>query len=169
MDSLTMQTRQAMEMKNNIEDANRKLQQLNRELSENLTECKDDLLRMQPPSQISDAEVSEHYSVLHQQIARWVDDETEESHPLEQRFEELPLDSCETPEILRKYLKNDVLQLGKKYPNSQPLILRHLIVCFLDSQILRRDADLFGLDATTVAVIRGVEHGMRLLEPQRGM
>lgn len=169
MDSLTMQTRQAMELKSNFEEANRKLQQLNREISENLTECKDDLLRMQPPGQISDAEVSEHYSVLHQQIARWVDDETEDSHPLEQRFEALPVDSGEIPELLRKYLKNDVLQLGKKYQNSQPLVLRHLIVLFLDTQILRRDVDLFGLDATTAAVIRGVEHSMKFLEPKRGM
>lgn len=169
MDSLTMQTRQAMEMKNNLEDANRKLQQLNRELSENLTECKDDLLRMQPPGQISDTEVSEHYSVLHQQIARWVDDETEESHLLEQRFETLPVDGDEIPEMLQKYLKNDVLQLGKKHPNSQPLVLRHLIVLFLDTQILRRDVDLFGLDASAAAVIRGIEHGMKLLEPKRGM
>ena len=169
LESLTMQTRQAMEMKNNLEDANRKLQQVNRELSENLTECKDDLLRMQPPGQISDTEVSEHYSVLHQQIARWVDDETEDSVLLEQRFEALPVDSGEMPEVLRKYLKNDVLQLGTKYPNSQPLVLRHLIVLFLNTQILRRDIDLFGLDASAAAVIRGVEQGMKLLEPKRGM
>ena len=164
-----MQTRQAVEMKNNLENANRKLQQLNRELSENLTECKDDLLRMQPPGQISDAEVSEHYSALHQQIARWVDDETEDSPPLEQRFEALPFDSGEIPETLRKYLKNDVLQLGKKYPNSQPLVLRHLIVWFLDTHILRQDVDLFGLADATAAVIREVEHSMKLLEPKRGM
>ena len=169
MESLTMQTRQAMEMKNNLEDANRKLQQVNRELSENLTECKDDLLRMQPPGQISDTEVSEQYSVLHQQIARWVDDETEDSVLLEQRFEALSVDSGEIPEMLRKYLKNDVVQLGKKYPNSQPLVLRHLIDVFLDAQIVRRDVDLFGLDASAAAVIRGVEHGMKLLEPKRGM
>lgn len=169
MESLTMQTREAMEMKSNLEDANRKLIQLNRELSENLTECKDDLLRMQPPSQISDTEVSEHYSVLHQQIARWVDDETEESHSLEQRFEALPIEGDELPEVLRKHLNHDNLKLAKKYPNSQPLVLRHLITSFLDVHLLRGDIDLFGLDAGAAAVIRGVEHGMKLLEPKRGM
>lgn len=168
IESLTMQTREAVEIRGNLEDANRKLKHLNRELSENLTECKDDLLRMQPPSQISDTEVSEHYSALHQHIARWVDDETEESHPLEQRFEALPIHGDELPEMLRKHLHNDSLKLAKKYPTAQPLVLRHLITSFLDAHVLRGDMDLFGLDAGAAAVIRGVEHGMKLLEPKRG-
>lgn len=168
IESLTMQTREAVEMKENLEDVNRKLKTLNRELSENLTECKDDLLRMQPPSQISDTEVSEHYSVLHQQIARWVDDGTEESHPLEQRFEALPMNCDELPEILREHLDHDNIRLAKKYPNAQPLVLRHLINSFLDAHILNGDVDLFGLDDGADAVIKGVEHGMKLLEPKRG-
>ena len=168
MESLTMQTREAVEMKENLEDANRKLKQLNRELQENLTECKDDLLRLQPPSHISDTEVSEQYSVLHQQIARWVDDETEESTPLEHRFDALPTSGDELPEVLRKHLNNDNLRLAKKHPNAQPLVIRHLITSFLDHHILGGDVDLFGLDPGAAAVIRGVEHGMKLLEPKRG-
>lgn len=169
MESLTLQTREAVEKKEIVEDGNRKLTKLNRELSENLTECKDDLLRLQPPSQISDSGVSDQYSVLHQQISRWVDDETEESQPLEQRFESLPMSGDGLPELLRKYLDIDDLRLAKKHPYTQPLVLRHLINSFLQDHILREDIDLFGLNPSTVALIKGIEQGMKLLEPKRGI
>lgn len=168
MQSLTMQTREAMENKENLEDVNRKLKQVNRELSDNLTECKDDLLRLQPPSQMSDTEVSEHYSILHQHIARWVDDETEEPQLLEQRFDALPMNEDDLPERLRECLASENLRLAKKNPNAQPLVLRHLIFSFLGAHILREDVELFGLDSATTEVIRGVERGMKLLEPKRG-
>lgn len=167
-ESLTLQTREAVEKKEDLEHTIRKLKQLNRELSENLTECKDDLLRLQPPSQISDTEVSEHYSVLLQQIARWVDDETEDSQLLEQRFEALPANSDELPEMLLDHLSNENLKLAKKYPSAQPLVLRHLITLFLDAHILTGNVELFGLDDSAAAVIRGVEYGMKQLEPRRG-
>lgn len=168
MESLTMQTREAIENRENLEDVNRKLKKVNRELSDNLTECKDDLLRLQPPSQMSDTEVSEHYSILHQHIARWVDDETEEPQLLEHRFDALPMNKDDLPERLRECLANENLRLAKKHPNAQPLVLRQLIYSFLGAHILREDVELFGLGSDAAEVIRGVEHGMKLLEPKRG-
>lgn len=167
MESLTVQTREANEQKSNLEVVNRKLTRQIRELSENLTECKDDLLRLQPPSQMSDSELSEQYSNLHQQISRWVDDRTEDSQQLEERFEVLSSTIENSPE-LRKYVQNDHLQLAAKYPNSQPLLLRHIIHSSLDACIFRDDISLFGLDTGTTRFLQGVEQGMTLLEPLRG-
>lgn len=169
MESLTLQTREANEDKADVEATVRKLLKQNRDLNENLTECKDDLLRLQPPTQISDSELVEQYSSLHQQISRWVDDETEDSQLVEQRFEILSTTNDEVPDLLRKCLANEHLRLGKKYPSSQPLILRYVIQCHLDHYIFREDIHLFGLDARHTDLLRGIEQGMRLLEPERGI
>lgn len=167
MESLTQQTRDAIEEKNDAENTVRKLARENRNLQENLTECKDDLLRLQPPSQISDSELSEQYSSLHQQISKWVDDETEDSQLLEQRFEDLSIKE-DLPELLRKSLSNEHLWLGKKHPSSLPLILRYIIHYHLDQHIFREDIHLFGLDDHNVRLLRDIELGMKKLEPPRG-
>ena len=169
MDFLTMQTREANEEKANLELANQKLTKRNRALSENLTECKDDLLRLQPPTQMSDSEISEQFSNLLQQISRWVDDETEDSQMLEFQFENAAAKTDELPELLRKYIRSDHLRLAKKYPNAQPLILRYIIQCYLDDCIFGDDIHFFGLDLSTTEVLKGIEQGMERLEPQRGM
>lgn len=168
MESLTQQTRDAIEEKNEAEIAVRKLARENRSLQENLTECKDDLLRLQPPSQISDSELSEQYSSLHQQISKWVDDETEDSQLLEKRFEDLSITKEDLPELLRKSLSNEHLRLGKKQPSSLPLILRYIIHYHLDQHIFREDIHLFGLDDHNTRLLRGIEQGMKKLEPPRG-
>lgn len=169
IESLTLQTREANDEKGTAEALARRLTRQNKELNENLTECKDDLLRLQPPSQISDSELSEQYMNLHQQISKWVDDETEDSQLLEQRFENLSTSNEEPPELLRRCLTGDHFRLGKKYPQSQPLILRYIIQCHLDQHVFRDDILLFGLDSKYTDLLRGIEHGMRDLEPQRGM
>lgn len=168
MESLTQQTRDAIEEKNDAEISARKLARENRSLQENLTECKDDLLRLQPPSQISDSELSEQYSNLHQQISKWVDDETEDSQLLEKCFEDLSMTKEDLPELLRKALSNDHVRLGKKQPSSLPLILRYIIHYHLDQHIFREDIHLFGLDDHNTRLLRGIELGMKKLEPPRG-
>lgn len=168
MESLTQQTRDAIEEKNDAEISARKLARENRSLQENLTECKDDLLRLQPPSQISDSELSEQYSNLHQQISKWVDDETEDSQLLEKCFEDLSITKEDLPELLRKALSNEHLRLGKKQPSSLPLILRYIINSHLDQHIFREDIHLFGLDDHNTRLLRGIELGMKKLEPPRG-
>lgn len=168
MESLTQQTRDAIEEKKDAEIAVRKLARENRNLQENLTECKDDLLRLQPPSQISDSELSEQYSSLHQQISKWVDDETEDSQLLEKCFEDLSITKEDLPELLQKSLNNELLRLGKKQPSSLPLILRYIIHCHLDQHIFREDIHLFGLNDHNTCLLRSIELGMKELEPSRG-
>ncbi|MCJ1467089.1 hypothetical protein MMC07_005711 [Pseudocyphellaria aurata] len=167
IESLTLQTREANEEKAEAEANARRLTRQNKELHENLTECKDDLLRLQPPGQISDSRLSEEYLSLHQQISKWVDDETEDSLCLEQRFENLSTSNEEIPELLRKCLSGDLFRLGKKYPQCQPLIIRYMIHCYLEQHVFRDDILLFGLDSNFTSFLRGVEQGMRKLEPHR--
>ena len=167
MESLTVQTREANEEKITLEATNRRLQRHVRDLSNNLTECKDDLLRLQPISQISDNEISEQYANLDQQISGWVDEKTEDTQVLEEQIEKTR--SVENvPKLFRQYVSSDLLKLAKKLPECQPLLLRYLIHCCLGAFILDTDIYFFGLDARNIALLQGMEEGMRLLEPRRG-
>lgn len=166
-ESLTMQTREANDEKGNFEQAVRRLQHQNRELSENLTECKDDLLRLQPPSGVPDSEVAEQYSNLMQQVSRWVDDVTEDAQAIEARFDALAKHD-NLPKQLQPYLTSELVRLGSKKPNAQPYILRFVIHQFLEDCMLGNGIYLFGLDTRTTALLEGVERGMKELEPSRG-
>ena len=166
-ENLTIQTREANEEKIGIEHSLRKLQKQNRELSENLTECKDDLLRLQPPSGVPDSEIAEQYSNLAHHISKWVDDMTEDSQATEAQFESLAK-HMDVPEVLKPYLTDDHIRLGRKTPNAQPYILRFVVHGYLESCILGNDIYLFGLDARNIALLESMERGMKELEPPRG-
>ncbi len=167
MEFLTEQTREANDGKEQLEAEARKLQRQIRDLSANLTECKDDLLRLQPASQVSDSEVSEQFSNLDQQVAGWVDDRTEDTTVLEENIGSIKtVDGL--PQLLRSFATADHLRLAKKYPDAQPLLLRYFIHCYLHTFILSSDVYLFGLDARNIALLQGMEEGMKQLEPRRG-
>ena len=167
VESLTVQTREANAEKANAELNVKKLQKQNRDLSENLTECKDDLLRLQPPSVTPDSEIAEQYTSLTQQISRWVDDETEDAQATEARFDAL-MKNEDLPEALKPYLADGHIQLGKKHPNAQPYIIRYIIHSFLETCMLGNEVYLFGLDTRMISLFEGMERGMHELEPARG-
>ena len=167
MQSLTTQTREANEVKTSLEAANRRLQRQVNDLSNNLTECKDDLLRLQPTSQVSDNEISEQYANLDQQIAGWVDDKTDDTQLLEDQIEKIR-SVDDLPNFFQNYMSSDYLKLAKKFPESQPLLIRYLIHRCLGTFILSNEIYLFGLDARNIALLQGMEEGMKLLEPHRG-
>ncbi len=167
MEFLTEQTREANDSRERSEAEIRKLQRQVRDLSANLTECKDDLLRLQPTSQVSDNEISEQFSNIDQQIAGWVDDKTEDVTILEEKIGGIKtVDGL--PEQLRMFATSEHLRLAKKLPDSQPLLLRYFIHSFLKEFILSSDVYLFGLDSRNIALLQGTEEGMRQLEPRRG-
>ena len=161
---LTEQTREANESKAYVEAEMRNSRRQIRDLSTNLTECKDDLLRLQPTSQISDNEIAEAYSNLDQQITAWVDDRTEDADILEYSFNRIT-----TPDGLAYgFLRSSHLRMAKKYPGSQPTLLRYLIHCYLHRFILGEEVYLLGLSSFAENLLRGLEEGMTLLEPRRG-
>lgn len=167
IESMTIQTREANEEKDNAESNVKRLQRQVRDLNENLTECKDDLLRLQPPSQVPDSEVSDLYASLAQHISRWADDATEEEDLVATRFEDL-LKADEVPGLLGKYLNRDHLKLAKKYPDSQPHIIQLIIHRYIEDTILNPDLYVFGLDAQNITLMKEIERGMENLEPPRG-
>ena len=167
IESMTIQTREANEEKDNAENSVKRLQRQVRDLNENLTECKDDLLRLQPPSQVPDSEVSDLYATLAQHISRWADDATEEEDLVATRFEDL-LKADEVPGLLGKYLGRDHLKIAKKYPDSQPHIIQLIIHRYVEETILDPDLYVFGLDAQNITLMKEIERGMENLEPPRG-
>ena len=168
MEFLTEQTREANNGKERLEADGRKLQRQMRDLSANLTECKDDLLRLQPTSQVSDNEISEQFSNLDQQVAGWIDDQTEDSAVLEGKIGNLKTVD-DLPEQLRMFATPEHLRLAKRYPDSQPLLLRYFIHCYLQTFILSSEVYLFGLDERSIGLLQGMEEGMKQLEPRRGI
>ncbi|KAL8733742.1 MAG: hypothetical protein Q9166_001936 [cf. Caloplaca sp. 2 TL-2023] len=166
MDQLTFQTREANEEKAAYEGKLQNLQKQNNRLNEDLTECRDDILRLQPPSQIPDSKIAEEYSSLYQQIASWVDDEAEESQSMESRLADIASDK-DAPELLKAYLDSDLIRLTKKYSEAEPLVLRYIIQLHLHRSILADDIYLFGLDEHNIAILRSIEHAMEGLEPKR--
>ena len=167
LEYLTSQTREANDAKERLESEIRKLQRQTRELAANLTECKDDLLRLQPTGQVSDTEIAELFADVDQQVAGWVDDRTEDAAVLEEMIGGVKtVDGL--PELLRRFATSEHLRLVKKYPDAQPLLLRYFVHCYLQKFILSGEVYLFGLDARTVALLQGMEEGMKQLEPRRG-
>ncbi|KAL8679702.1 MAG: hypothetical protein Q9186_004020 [Xanthomendoza sp. 1 TL-2023] len=166
MDQLTFQTREANEEKAAYETKLQHLQKLNSRLNEDLTECRDDILRLQPPTQIPDSKIAEGYSSLYQQIASWVDDEAEESQSMESRMSDISTDK-DAPELLKAYLDTDLIRLTKKYSEAEPLILRYIIQLHMHRLILADDIYLFGLDEHNITILRSIEHAMESLEPKR--
>ncbi|KAL8833282.1 MAG: hypothetical protein Q9170_004365, partial [Blastenia crenularia] len=126
MDQLTFQTREANEEKAAYEAKLQTLQKQNARLNEDLTECRDDILRLQPPSQIPDSKIAEEYANLHQQIASWVDDEAEDSQSMETQLGNLLADK-DAPDLLKLILDNDLIKATRRYPDAEPLILRYII------------------------------------------
>ena len=167
MGFLTEQTREANDGKERLEAEMRRMQRQMRDLSANLTECKDDLMRLQPTSQVTDNEIAEQFSNVDQQIAGWVDDRTEDSTVLEEKIGGIKTVD-DLPELLRIFATSDHLRLAKKYPDSQPLLLRYFIHCYLHTFILSSDVYLFGLDGRNITLLQGMEEGMKQLEPRRG-
>ncbi|KAL9101420.1 MAG: hypothetical protein Q9163_003312 [Psora crenata] len=164
---LTKQTRDANQERECVEEDNRKLQRKVRELSANLTECRDDILRLQPSSQTSDSEIAEQYSDLCQQVAGWVDDKTEDPTILEGYFGKLgSVDNL--PQGLRAHVSNRQLKFGKSFPECLPLLVQYLIHCRIQENLFGPEVFLFGLHESHVALLQGIEEGMSELEPKRG-
>ncbi|KAL8685811.1 MAG: hypothetical protein Q9218_007531 [Villophora microphyllina] len=166
MDQLTFQTREANEEKASYESKLQNLQKQNARLNEDLTECRDDILRLQPPSQIPDSKIADEYANLYQQIASWVDDEAEDSSAMETQLENIHTDK-DAPQLLKTCLDSDVLRATRKHSDAEPLILRYVIQTHLHQRILADDLYLFGLDDHSIHLLRTIAHSMADLEPKR--
>ncbi|KAL9045687.1 MAG: hypothetical protein Q9214_001311, partial [Letrouitia sp. 1 TL-2023] len=100
MESLTFQTREANEEKVALEAKILNLERQNQRLNNDLTECRDDIMRLQPPSQIPDSKIAEQFSSLYQEIASWVDDKCEDSQMMDSQLGNLYANK-ESPDLLK--------------------------------------------------------------------
>ncbi|KAI4113044.1 MAG: hypothetical protein LQ345_005896 [Seirophora villosa] len=166
MDQLTFQTREANEEKASYESKLQNLQKQNNRLNEDLTECRDDILRLQPPSQIPDSKIADEYNNVYQQIASWVDDEAEDASSMETQLANLFADK-DAPELLKSVLDNDLIRVAKKYPDAEPLLLRYIIHVHIHRCILDDAIYLFGLDEHNEIILRSIARAMEDLEPKR--
>ena len=167
MESLTFQTREANEEKVALETKIQNLERQNQRLNNDLTECRDDIMRLQPPNQIPDSKIAEQFSNLYQQIASWVDDETEDSQTMDTQLGNVFVNK-DCPELLKSCLDGDMIRLVRKNPDAEPLLLRYIIHCHLHQHILNDHIYLFGLDEHNETIIRSIEQSMEQLEPKRG-
>ena len=165
---LTSQTREANAEKSALETKCQKLMRQVQDLSSNLTECKDDLMRLQPSSQVADNELADQYSALGQQITVWVDDRTEDTEMLENRFEEI-IAPGDLPELFQDYLDARQLWMARQYSESQPMVLRYFIHRCLGDFLFNSEICCFGLDSGIAALLSDIEEGMKHLEPRRGI
>ncbi|KAG8532936.1 uncharacterized protein KY384_002814 [Bacidia gigantensis] len=163
---LTKQTRDANGEKEAAEEESRKLQRKIRDLSASLTECRDDLLRLQPPPQASDSEVAEMYSNLVGQISGWVDEKTEDPEKLEAWFDNLKTPS-EIPQDFRNDLPQRLYKIAKQHPECLPSLMQHLIHSKILVEILSPKVFVYGLDENNTLLLQGIEEGMSELEPKR--
>ncbi|KAL9611694.1 MAG: hypothetical protein Q9167_003656 [Letrouitia subvulpina] len=153
MESLTFQTREANEEKVALEAKILNLERQNQRLNNDLTECRDDIMRLQPPSQIPDSKIAEQFSNLYQEIASWVDDKCEDPQMMDSQLGNLYANK-DSPDLLKTYLDGDMIRLLRRNPEAEPLILRYVIHCQLHQSILNDQIYFFGLDDQTENIIR---------------
>ena len=169
IEMLTKQTRDANGEREELESNNRKLQKQIKDINVNLTECKDDLLRLQPSSQVSDSEIGDKYNNLSQQITSWVDDQTEDSEALEERFEKhATKESLGLDPILSMHINELHVKIAQSYPDSIPLLIQYVIHRCLEQYVLGNGIYFYGLDIRNIGLLQEAEQGMKLLEPSRG-
>ena len=168
---LTQQTREANHAKDGVEEDKRRLERRVRAVEAELTEARDDLLRLQPRGAVADSEVSSMYQDLCQQISTWVDDQTEDIDILEANFANLS-SVDDLPELLRGEeggIDKRRLGLAKKHPECLPLLMQAVVHAVIGREVLDPAIFLFGLHDEHVDLLRGIEEGMAELKPKRGV
>lgn len=127
-----------------------------------LQACKDDLFRLQPIVQMSDAEVVGLYETVSQQISHWIDEEF------------LQLERCNTQEtgsttqLISDGGSLEVANFLRKYPAAAEYLVSSMIHMYLQDMVLGKHVYFLGLDGDTSNFLQEIEHSMAGLSPSRG-
>lgn len=126
-----------------------------------LRACKDDLFRLQPVVQTTDADISMDFESLCQRINDWIEGEIslfEDAHPNAKPGDMFSaVGSAELKTFLHKYSE------AGEYP------VRYIIHHHLQEIMFDKDVFLFGIPQAFAWMLRGAEESMAMLEPRRGM
>ena len=124
-----------------------------------LSQCKDDLFRLQKVAQTPDSTVCQELELLSQQIIHWIEAEVaafEKAHP-------------ERPDhIFSAGQDEDASAFLRLNPGASEHLVRHLIHRFLEKYLFGEDMYLLGLKEETTKMLRKAESAMASLDPPRG-
>lgn len=151
------------------EEEERKWKLKAKELSDELSQCKDELFSLQPHWGASDTQIASDWDSLCQQITRWVDDEAEFTKELLEQLTDLKQRGHLTSTIL-KYWAPDRQLIVNRYDLNDDLdwLVRYNIHCLLETFIFSETVCLFGLTEEDARLIRAMERSLSTLKPQRG-
>ena len=127
---------------------------------QDLTACQDDLFKLQPRAQISDADVAEEFNEVCHRIASWVDDEItlyENSHP---KISSLDLFSGGEDAKAARLLQ--------KYPEAGDLWVKYEIHRCLQQFVFEKDVYLLGLPLEMKHALQEAEQCMASSQPPKG-
>lgn len=125
-----------------------------------LRECKDDLFRLQPVAQATDADISRDFESLCQRINDWVESEMslfEEGHP-----------NVQPGQMFSAFGSPELNTLMQKYSDIGEYQIRKMIHHGLQKIMFGGDVYLFGMPLNLVQTLQRAEQSMAMLEPRRG-
>ena len=138
------------------------------QLRKDLEDCKERIFRLQPQTQMSDAQIGRQYHDLCETIADWVDSDFADFEGYLQT-----LSWCSLPMDIAKFLSNVAFADGewavvKNHPSAELSITRYIIHAFLHEFVLAAGRWFVGIDETAETLLSSIEDGMRKLLPKRG-
>ena len=130
---------------------------------QDLTACQDDLFKLQPRAQISDADVAEEFDEICHRIASWVDEEIylfETSHP-----------RTSSLEFFSGGNDKRAARLLQKYPEAGDLWVKYEIHSCLQENVFGgnvQDVYLLGLPLEMKHALQEAQHCMASSQPPKG-
>lgn len=150
------------EWKANAEKDLLALQNIAENLQQELQACKDDLFRLQPVVQTSDADIRNQYETVNQQISNWVDDEISQ---FEQRANK---DAARNMEIVSGRGNPNAAELLRQIPEAGEYLIAYIIHAYIQENVFGKHIYSLGLPEDLTRTLKRIEHGMAKLEPSRG-
>ena len=122
--------------------------------------CKDDLFRIQPVCQTSDASIIDDFELLSERLISWVDNETsafEKANP-----------NVDVGHLFSDSKDLDVVDFSIKYPSAGEYLCRHMVNRYFVEHFFGPNIQLFGIPAEYTHMRLLIEQGMATLKPPRG-
>ncbi len=141
------------------------LERQNTKMRQELEDCKDDLFKLQPVSQIPDSVIAQQYDRLSSAIGDWVDDEVS-------RFTDAwqEINGDDPPEIFHHGNIDHLRDILRLYPDTGgEYVVRYVVSFVLHRELFHRRVLLFGLPLAECELLQRSARTMKLLEPKRGV
>ena len=166
----TIQLEESRAEKAKVEEIARKTHLKLQAKEDELQKCKDELFDLQPPSQISDAQIGIEWGRLCANITRWIDDQAGGTGSLYSELKRLRhMDKFN--DMVALYWGDDRQELAhhaSRYPYIIDVLIRYNIHCLLEETVFAESVYMFGLPRKSAELLTLIEKQMKALEPQRG-